>query len=90
MDELEDVLDRLEALLTDVEVFDTPTRERFLELVDNLDALHRFALRRLGDALDPGQIDRLHDADPAIAWLFDAYGVATDDVTADTPGRRRP
>jgi Fe-S cluster biogenesis protein NfuA len=74
------LLDRLEDLLTDVEGYDEPVREQVFELLDGIDALHRLGILRLADALD-GQVDRLSE-DPAVRWLFQAYGVGIDDIDA--------
>lgn len=82
MAELDDLLDRLEALLTEVEAFDELARQQVLELLDGIDALHRMALSRLGAELGERQVATLRDRHPAIAWLFDAYGVGVDQRAA--------
>ena len=82
MPTLDDVLTRLEQLVGEVEQLDEPVRGTVFELLDGLDALHRMALRRLPDALGADAIARLRDADPALAWLLDAYGVAVDERAA--------
>ncbi len=79
--ELSPLLDRLEALLTEVESYDERIREQVFELLDGIDALHRLAILRLVDALD-GEAEKLRDKDPAIGWLFEAYGVGVDDPDA--------
>ena len=84
MADVEHILDRLEELLTEIESFDAPVRDRVQELVDHLDVLHRSALTHLGDALGRGQVDVLRETHPAIAWLFDAYGVGVDETAAAT------
>ncbi len=69
---------RLEELLSEVESLDEPVRERVLDLLDGVEALHRLGLERLGDALGPEAVENLRDTDPAVAWLFDAYGIGVD------------
>ena len=75
------LLDRLEALLADVEGLDEPVRDRVFELLDGVDAVHRLAITRLADDLRP-QLPRLRREDPAVDWLFQAYGVGVDDAEA--------
>lgn len=75
------LLDRLEELLSDVEQFDEPVRDRVFELLDGVDAVHRLALTRLADALGE-QLRPLRRQDVAVDWLFEAYGVGVDDVDA--------
>lgn len=80
--ELEDLLTRLEGVLAEVEAMDEMVRGRVFELLDGVDALHRMALSRLGRALGEPEVGRLRAADPAIAWLFDAYAVGVDERAA--------
>ncbi|MDP9444317.1 MAG: NifU family protein [Actinomycetota bacterium] len=80
-DELDPLLDRLEELLAGLESFEEPVREHVLELLDGVDALHRLALQRLAAAASDA-LPGLRRADPAIDWLFQAYGVGVDDVAA--------
>ncbi len=75
------MLDRLEELLTEVERLDDDVRDRVFELLDGVDAVHRLAITRLADAL-VDDVVRLRRHDPAIDWLFEAYGVGVDDVVA--------
>jgi Fe-S cluster biogenesis protein NfuA len=82
MADLHDLLERLEELVVELEGLDEPVRAEVFELLDGIDVLHRMALTRLGDALDPATLDRLREADPAIAWLLDAYGVGIDELAA--------
>ena len=81
MADLEQLLTRLETLLDEAEQLDEPLRGKVFELLDGIDALHRAALRRLGDALDDSTVARLR-TDAGIAWLFDAYGIGVDERTA--------
>ncbi|MBA3782268.1 MAG: NifU family protein [Nocardioides sp.] len=74
------LLDRLEELLTEVESFDETVRETVFELLDGVDALHRLAVTRLAPLLDG--VEQLRLADPAVAWLLEAYGVGVNDVDA--------
>lgn len=79
---LSPLLDRLEGFLADVEALDPGSREIVYGLLDGIDELHRLALHALGDRLPPAETARLRDADPAIAWLFDAYAVGVDEREA--------
>lgn len=74
------LLDRLEVVLTEIEALDGEVRDRAFELLDGVDAVHRLAIVRLADALGD-QVPELRD-DPAIDWLFEAYGIGVNDVTA--------
>lgn len=78
---LEPLLDRLEELLADIEGLEDAVRDRVFELLDGVDALHRLAVTRLADALD-GDLEPLRRRHPAVAWLFEAYGVGVDDPDA--------
>lgn len=75
------LLDRLEALLGEVEGFEDDVRERVFELLDGLDAVHRLAITRLADALG-ADLSGLRRADAAVDWLFEAYGVGVNDLDA--------
>jgi Fe-S cluster biogenesis protein NfuA len=79
--ELGPLLDRLEELLGEVETFDDPVQERVFELLDGVDAIHRLAVTHLADALG-AEVEAVRSSDPAVAWLFEAYGVGVDDVAA--------
>ncbi len=74
------LLDRLEELLGEFDALDDRVRGGVFELLDGIDAVHRLAVTRLADRLgdDLGQVRR----DPAVDWLFQAYGVGVDDVAA--------
>lgn len=74
------LLDRLEELLADVEGLDEDVRDRVFELLDGVDAVHRLAIGRLADVLGP-DLEPLRD-EPAIHWLFEAYGVGVQDSVA--------
>lgn len=78
---LDVVLDRLEGLLEAVDAMAPADRDLVLELLDGVDDLHRLALLRLGQQLSPARVEELRDAHPAIAWLWEAYGVGLDDRT---------
>jgi len=75
------LLDRFEGLLDAVDAMAPADRELVVELLDRVDDLHRLALLRLGQQLSPARVEDLRDAHPAIAWLWDAYGVGLDDRT---------
>lgn len=79
--ELDQLLERLEELLTGVDELDPEIRNTVYELLDGVDALHRLALTRLEHLLGD-DANRLRDADPVVAWLFHAYGVGVDLQTA--------
>lgn len=90
-DPLHDLLDDIEKLLGEVEEMPDPDRERVFALLDGVDALHRLALTRLGDALGPTHLERVREAHPAIAWLLDAYGVGTEEpATVETDTTSSP
>lgn len=82
MPALEDLLLRLEELLAEVDALQSPVREQVFELLDGVDALHRMALTRLGEALDADTLAGLREAHPAVAWLLDSYGVGVDQKAA--------
>ncbi len=71
-------LDRLEELLAEIEQFEPGVRDRVFELLDGIDAIHRFALDRLGEELGQEALAALRGSNDAIRWLFDAYGVGVD------------
>jgi Fe-S cluster biogenesis protein NfuA len=79
---LDQLLDELERLLTEAEMLEEPVRGHVFGLLDGVDALHRHALARLADALGPEQLERLRAADPAVAWLCDAYAMGVDERAA--------
>ncbi len=74
------LLDRLEELLGEVESLADGARDTVFELLDGIDALHRLAITRLAGIV--GDVGELRQADPAVAWLLDAYGVGVGDAAA--------
>ncbi len=82
MKDLDDLLQRLEDLLTDLQDAEPEVSAIAFELLDGVDALHRLALRRLDDALGEDLVADLRARDPAVSWLFDAYGVGVDERAA--------
>lgn len=82
MDDLEEYVSRLEELAVRVDEFPDDQRETVLELLDGIDALHRTAVLEMAAALSDGTAEALRDAHPAIAWLFDIYGVGIDERSA--------
>lgn len=82
MSDFDHLLDEMESVLNEVESLDDPVRERVFALLDGIDALHRHALERLGAQLDERELTRLRMADPAVAWLLEAYGVGVDEHAA--------
>ena len=80
MNTLPDLLDRLEALLGEIDELDEAARAKVYELLDGLDALHRSALQRLADA-EPEALARAR-RDAGVAWLLDAYGIGVHEVEA--------
>ncbi|MFN2608405.1 MAG: NifU family protein [Acidimicrobiales bacterium] len=77
----DELLDRLERRVHEVEAFDEPVRTAVFDLLDGIDAVHRAALSRLADLAGSGVVDHLR-ADPAVCWLLDAYGVGFDQRVA--------
>lgn len=82
MDGLDELLGRLEELLAEVQRLDEAAQRPVFELLDGIDLLHRVALGRLADGLGTDTLQRLRDADPAVAWLLDAYGIGIDELAA--------
>jgi Fe-S cluster biogenesis protein NfuA len=80
--DLDDLLERLEVLLGEIEGLEGPERDRIYELLDGVDALHRMALDRLASALGPDRLAEVRAADPAVEWLLDAYGAGVDQRAA--------
>lgn len=76
---MEEVFERLGELLAELERLDEPVRGRVFEFLDGLETLHGSALHRLADALGEAEVQRLCASDPAIAWLFGAYGIGVDE-----------
>ena len=76
------LLDELERLLTEADGLEEPARSVVFGLLDGVDAMHRHALSRLEALLEPEQLERMRDGDPAVAWLFDAYSVGVDERAA--------
>lgn len=74
------LLDRLEELLGEVEGLEDDVRETVFELLDGVDALHRLAVTRLAALSD--DVERMRGVDPAVDWLFEAYGVGVNDREA--------
>lgn len=81
MSQFDDALEQLERLLPRLEGLDEPARSEVFAFLDGLDAIHRIALGRLADALDPSVLSRLRD-DPVVAWLLQAYGAGVDELEA--------
>ena len=80
--ELEELLDRMEARLGEIEQLEESAQAIVFDLLDGVDALHRLALRHLADAVDAAQLERAREADPAVDWLLSAYGVGIDERAA--------
>ncbi|MDQ4129695.1 MAG: NifU family protein [Actinomycetota bacterium] len=77
---LDELVARLEDLFGKLEDLDEPARGVVFEFLDGVDLLHREAVYRLGVALSD-RVTELRE-DPAVAWLFDAYGVGIDERAA--------
>ncbi len=75
------LLDRLEELLEAVEGLDVDLQARVFELLDGVDAVHRLAITRLADGLGD-ELEAIRQADPAVDWLFEAYGIGVQDADA--------
>jgi Fe-S cluster biogenesis protein NfuA len=80
--DLDGILDRLEVLLGEIEAWEEPHRSLAFELLEQVDAVHRFALQRLGEQLGAEVLARLRAGDSAVAWLLDAYAVGVDERAA--------
>ncbi len=78
MEDFEALLSRLEELMSEIESLDDVRKDLLFEIFDGIDTVHRLPLTLLGEQLGAGEIQRLRDAEPAIAWLFDAYGLGVD------------
>lgn len=79
MSAFDDLLDELERRLTEAQELDPSAQATVFSMLDGVDALHRYALERLGALLTVEQLGRLRGADPAVAWLLDAYAVGVDE-----------
>lgn len=90
MSSLEELLDRLERLLLDVEQLEEPVRQQVFDLLDGIDTLHRIALVTLASELGPDELQRVRDCDPAVAWLFDAYDIRPPEPPTPTPVQLGP
>lgn len=81
MSGFEELLERLEQLIAEVEAYEEPARTQVFELLDGFDSLHRFALLGLAEALGPEAVVRARSR-PSVRWLLDAYGVGVDERAA--------
>lgn len=79
MEDFEALLSRLEELMSEIEGLDEVRKDLLFELLDGIDTIHRLPLARLGEYLGANEIERLRNAEPALAWLFDAYGLGVDE-----------
>lgn len=82
MSSLEELLRRMEDHIASVEQLEQPARDTVFELLDDVDTLHRLALGTLTDGVDRDVLDKLRTAEPAVAWLLDAYGIGIDQHAA--------
>lgn len=82
MSSLEELLRQMEARFDSVQRLEQPAQDTVFELLDGIDTLHRLALGQLTQGIDPDVLAKLRDADPAVAWLLDAYGIGVDQFTA--------
>ncbi len=78
---IDSLLEHMEAVLGAVEDLDEHPRQLVFELLDGIDALHRMALGRLGDAVGADWLAELR-SDQSIAWMLDAYAVGVDELAA--------
>lgn len=78
---MDELLARLEHLLERVDALDDESKGLAFELLDGVDTLHRMALRRLATRLGDDAVGDLSAADPAVAWLFEAYGIGIDELS---------
>lgn len=82
MADLSELVDRLEVVLAELEELEGPTRDLVFELLDGVDTIHRMALGRLATRLDAGELRRVSEAEPAVAWLLQAYGIVLEEPPA--------
>ncbi len=82
MTQLEELLTRLEELVGHVEQLDEATHGVVFELLDGIDALHRFSLHTMAAGLPDDVVARLRAQHPAVEWLFDAYAIGVDERAA--------
>jgi hypothetical protein len=80
--DIEQLLARLEQLVSEIETYDDEVKGSVFEFLDGIDILHRGALHRLGSALGSERVAELCRDEPTVAWLFDAYGVGVDERRA--------
>jgi Fe-S cluster biogenesis protein NfuA len=82
MSALDELLDELEGLLVEIDGLDDSVRGRVLALLDGIDALLRLALTRLTASVGPEAVERARAAEPAVAWLLEAYAIGVDERAA--------
>ena len=82
MESWDELLDRLEQRLAQIDALPEPERSQVFEVLDGIDTLHRAALARLGEALGEETLATLRATDPAVAWILDAYSVGVDERAA--------
>lgn len=87
----DELVARLEELFAAIDAFDEPMRSIVLEFLDGVDDLHRLAIQRWAAHLDERSLARLREAEPAVAWLLDAYGIpGPDPASSEIPVVLRP
>lgn len=79
MENFEALLSRLEELMSEIATLEEVGKDLLFELLDGIDTIHRIPLAHLADHLGTREVERLRDADSAVAWLFDAYGLGVDE-----------
>lgn len=77
----DEMLQRITALLDEVDHSDSPLREPAMELLDYLEAWHREGLTRLATAV-PGEALDSARQDPVVAHLLDTYLGDDEDAAA--------
>lgn len=82
MSDLDELLNRLEELLETIDGLDESVRTIVFELLDGVDALHRFSLQTMAAGLHDAALAELRARHPAVEWLFDAYAVGVDERAA--------
>ena len=68
----DEILDRMGALVGELERADPAIRDRVLELLDYLEAWHREGITRIATAIPPGVLQAARE-DPIVAHLLDTY-----------------
>ncbi len=72
------LLDRLEERMVEVEALEEEARRSVFDLLDGINALHRFALPA---GVHTDDLERLRSSDAVVEWSLSAYAVGADERT---------